>query len=305
MSVSIHGGYHAHWEALLDALWRLRKDPVRHSAGVLVMAIMLALPGVSWVALRGLDLLIPAEALTPGISVFLQKDADEAALEGLADEINAEEGVFLVELVTADRGLQALSELAGLTELAGAFDTNPLPDVLRVLLAPDTEAGVSRELALRLEGDPRVEFVRLDQGISAEMRNALVLGQRLVMVLAVMVVAAIVLVVTGATRIEVTRARAEIALVDLVGGTMRYARRPFIYMGLLQGAGGGFLAAGFVWLGAELVGAPLSRLVVLYGETGSAIGAGWFDLLLPLVVGTALGGLGARLAARTQSIAFS
>lgn len=43
------------------------------------------------------------------------------------------------------------------------------------------------------------------------MRNALVVGQRLVVILGFMVVAAIVLVVTGATRIEVTRARAEIA----------------------------------------------------------------------------------------------
>ncbi|QGG79223.1 hypothetical protein GH975_01065 [Litorivicinus lipolyticus] len=305
MSISIHGGYHAHWEAMQDAIRRLRNDPIRHSVGVLVMAIMLALPGVSWVALRGLDLLIPAEALTPGVSVFIQKDADEAGLDALADRLNLEAGVFLVELVSADRGLQALSELAGLTELSGAFEQNPLPNVLRVLLDPDAPVERARGLALQLESDPLVEFVRIDQGISVEMRNALVLGQRLVMVLAVMVVSAIVLVVTGATRIEVTRARAEIALVDLVGGTMRYARRPFIYMGLLQGAAGGLLAAGFVWLGAELVGAPLSRLVVLYGDTGSAIGADAGDLLLPLLVGTLLGGLGARLAARTQSIAFS
>lgn len=256
--MSIHGGAQAHWEALLDAIQRLRHDPVRHSVGVLVMAIMLALPGVSWVALRGLDLLIPVEALTPGISVFAQTGASEDDITNLADEINAIEGVVLVEYIGAERGLIALSEIAGLTELTDAFEENPLPDVLRVLLSPQVHHEISQSLALQLEADNRVEFVRIDQGISNEMRNALVVGQRLVVILGVMVIAAIVLVVTGATRIEVTRARAEIALVDLVGGTARYARRPFVYMGLLQGLVGGILAAGFVAVGAELVSAPLA-----------------------------------------------
>ena len=84
-----------------------------------------------------------------------------------------------------------------------------------------------------------------------------------------MVLAAIVLVVTGATRIEVTRARAELALVDLVGGTQRYARRPFVYMGLVQGLAGGLLASAFVYGGAILVGQPLSRLLTLYGESAA------------------------------------
>ena len=298
--MSIHGGAQAHLEALSDAMRRLRNDPVRHSVGVLVMAIMLALPGVSWVALRGLDLLIPVEALTPGISVFAQTDIAEAEFVALADEVNTLEGVVLVEYIGADRGLLALSEVAGLTELTDAFEENPLPDVLRVLLDADVHLELSQSLALQLESDPRVEFVRIDQGISNEMRNALVIGQRLVVILGGMVVAAIVLVVTGATRIEVTRARAEIALVDLVGGTGRYARRPFVYMGLLQGLVGGVLAAGFVALGAQLVSAPLARLVMLYGETGVFVGARGFDLVLPMIMGTVLGGLGARLASRTQ-----
>ena len=49
---SKHGGAIAHVEASREAVRRLANDPLRHTVGVLVMALMLALPGVAWVALR-------------------------------------------------------------------------------------------------------------------------------------------------------------------------------------------------------------------------------------------------------------
>ncbi|MGB0965785.1 MAG: cell division protein FtsX [Litorivicinus sp.] len=303
--MSLHGGAQAHIEAARDAIRRLLHDPIRHSVGCLVMALMLALPGVAWVALRGFDVLLPVEATTPGLSVFVRQDVAEADLTALADNLLARDNILTVEVVGRDKGLEALSQLAGLGDLVGAFDENPLPDVIRVALKTTPGSEFMRGLSVSLEGDPRVEFVRVDQGLSNEMRNALVLGQRLVLVLALMVLAAIVLVVTGATRIEVTRARAELSLVDLVGGTERYARRPFIYMGVLQGAAGGCLAALFVWIGSLLVGAPLSRLLTLYGESGAIVGANALDLALPVLAGTVLGGVGARIAARVPSVAWT
>ena len=303
--MSLHGGAQAHIEAARDSVRRLLHDPIRHSVGCLVMAIMLALPGVAWVALRGLDILLPVEATTPGLSVFIREEVEEADLTALADSLLARQEILSVEVVGRDQGLQALSQLAGLGDLVGAFDQNPLPDVIRVSVDSTPGSEFMRGLSVTLEGDRRVEFVRVDQGLSNEMRNALVLGQRLVIVLALMVLAAIVLVVTGATRIEVTRARAELSLVDLVGGTERYARRPFVYMGVIQGLAGGCLAALFVWIGALLVGAPLSRLLTLYGESGVIVGANALDLLLPVLAGTVLGGVGARIAARVPSVAWT
>ncbi len=305
MSKQLHGGPIAHAEAIKEATRRLRHDPVRHSVGVLVMALMLALPGVAWVALRGLDVMLPVEITTPGLSVFVRQDISESDLTALADNLLMRDEVLTVEVVGRNQGLEALSQLAGLGDLVGAFESNPLPDVVRLAIDALPQSEAMQALSLALEGDPRVDFVRIDQGLSNEMRNALVLGQRLVLVLAFMVLAAIVLVVTGATRIEVTRARAELALVDLVGGTQRYARRPFVYMGLIQGAAGGVLAAGFVWFGAILVAAPLSRLITLYGESEAWVGATPLDLLLPVLAGTLLGALGARIAARVPSVAWT
>ena len=305
MSKQLHGGPIAHAEAIKEATRRLRHDPVRHSVGVLVMALMLALPGVAWVALRGLDVMLPVEITTPGLSVFVRQDISESDLTALADNLLMRDEVLTVEVVGRNQGLEALSQLAGLGDLVGAFESNPLPDVVRLAIDALPQSEAMQALSLALEGDPRVDFVRIDQGLSNEMRNALVLGQRLVLVLAFMVLAAIVLVVTGATRIEVTRARAEFALVDLVGGTQRYARRPFVYMGLIQGAAGGVLAAGFVWFGAILVAAPLSRLITLYGESEAWVGATPLDLLLPVLAGTLLGALGARIAARVPSVAWT
>lgn len=303
--MSMHGGALAHIEAIREAVRRLRHDPLRHSVGVVVMALMLALPGVAWVALRGLDVLLPVEAITPGLSVFIREEVAEEELTGLADSLLSQPEILSVEVVSRDQGLAALSQLAGLGDLVGAFETNPLPDVIRLSVDSTPGSEFMRGLSVMLENDRRVEFVRVDQGLSNEMRNALILGQRLVLVLAFMVLSAIVLVVTGATRIEVTRARAELALVDLVGGTQRYARRPFIYMGVIQGASGGLIAAGLVYLGGYLVGAPLTRILALYGESSVVVGAQGLDMLQPVIAGTILGGVGARIAARVPSVAWT
>lgn len=302
---SKHGGAIAHVEAAREAVRRLANDPLRHTVGVLVMALMLALPGVAWVALRALDVMLPVEATTPGVSIFVGQDVSEEDISALADEMVDRSDVLAVEIVGRDQGLQALSQLAGLGDLVGAFETNPLPDVVRLAIDALPGSEQMQALSLSLESDPRVEFVRIDQGLSNEMRNALVLGQRLVLILGAMVLAAIVLVVTGATRIEVTRARAELALVDLVGGTQRYARRPFVYMGVVQGLAGGLLASAFVYGGAILVGQPLSRLLTLYGESAALVGATPLDLAVPVVCGTLLGGLGARIAARLPTVAWT
>ena len=299
-----HGGAQAHWEAAVDAVRRLRQDPVRHSVGVLVMSLMLALPGVAWMALRGLDLLVPVESLTSGVSVFLAEDVDDSALTGFVDEMGARDEVFAVEVIGQEQGLLALSQAAGLGDLVGAFQENPLPNVARLILIPDVAPEFSKSLSLELESDPRVAFVRVDEGFSREMRNAIVLGQRLVLILGVMVVLAIILVVTGATRIEVTKERAELALVDLVGGTLTYARRPFLYMGVLQGLVGGLLASGVVFLGSLLISAPLSRLLVLYGDAQTVLRPTLLDLGMPLILGLFLGFLGARLAARVPRVAW-
>lgn len=299
-----HGGAQAHVEAAVDAVRRLRNDPVRHSVGVLVMSLMLALPGVAWMALRGLDLLVPVESLTSGVSVFLSSELDDDGLEAFVDEWGARDEIFAIEVIGREQGLVSLSQAAGLGDLVGAFQDNPLPDVARLILVPDTAPEFGQRLSIELESDPRVDFVRVDEGFSREMRNAIVLGQRLVLILGVMVVAAIVLVVTGATRIEVTRARAELALVDLVGGTLTYARRPFLYMGAIQGVVGGLLASGFVFVGSLLISAPLSRLLVLYGDAQTVLRPTALDLAMPLILGVLLGWVGARLAARVPRVAW-
>ena len=150
MSKQLHGGPIAHAEAIKEATRRLRHDPVRHSVGVLVMALMLALPGVAWVALRGLDVMLPVEITTPGLSVFVRQDISESDLTALADNLLMRDEVLTVEVVGRNQGLEALSQLAGLGDLVGAFESNPLPDVVRLAIdaLPQSEAMQALSLAL-------------------------------------------------------------------------------------------------------------------------------------------------------------
>ncbi|MBV5324282.1 MAG: hypothetical protein J0626_02880, partial [Rhodospirillaceae bacterium] len=62
----------------------------------------------------------------------------------------------------------------------------------------------------------------------------------------------------------------------LIGATDRYIRRPFLYLGALQGLLGGLAAIGVLAIAGAILRAPVERLAALYGST--------FHLLAPTPV---------------------
>ena len=99
-----------------EAVRRLANDPLRHTVGVLVMALMLALPGVAWVRC-GLGCHVAGGSDNTGCLNFVGQDISEEDISALADEMVDRIDVLAVEIVGRDQGLQALSQLAGLGDL--------------------------------------------------------------------------------------------------------------------------------------------------------------------------------------------
>jgi cell division transport system permease protein len=105
----------------------------------------------------------------------------------------------------------------------------------------------------------------------------------------------LVAVTFNTIRLQILTQRAEIEVSKLIGATDAFIRRPFYYMGLLQGLAGGVVALGIVAAALALLNREVRRLAESYGSgfRFELLGAG--DALGVVLFAGLLGLLGAQL----------
>ena len=229
------------------------------------------------------------------VSVFLQPSVDAGQAAALADTLRGDADVAAVELRTPDQGLAELHERGGLGEAVDALDSlgldeNPLPYLLLV-----TPAGDERLLADRLQSLPQADVVQHDAAWRERLDGWLRFGLRLAAVLAVLLGLGAALVVGNTVRLDIQQRREEIGVLQLLGATDGFIRRPFLYLGAWYGLAAGALAL-LVLTGTQLaLRAPLAELAASYGSDFALRGFAPLHVLAIVLAAAALGWLGAGL----------
>jgi len=111
---------------------------------------------------------------------------------------------------------------------------------------------------------------------------------------------AVLLIIGNTIRLAVVNRQTEIEIIQLVGGTPGFVRRPFLYSGLLQGLLGGLLAWLLVEASLLLLSGPARELAGLYGSNFALTGLGADQGLFLTLAGAVLGWIGSRLAVGWQ-----
>jgi cell division transport system permease protein len=288
-----------HRFALTDVLSRLAQHPLSVVLNIMVVAIALALPLLGFVVLNNLKPLTAELASDPEISVFMAVDASRADARALAAPLAALPDVNDVHFVPREQALAELETRPGMAELLSALPGNPLPDawVVRVSLngPPGSANGRQQQLAAAISAMPKVDHVQID-AVWVERMEALVrltsLGLSLI---AAALAVAVVAVIFNTIRLQVLTQREEIELAKLIGATNRFVRRPFYYMGVLQGFAGGVIALALVALLLIPMNSALADLAHLY-VTSFHLGLGDPRLLAAFIVtSSALGFIAALL----------
>lgn len=156
-------------------------------------------------------------------------------------------------------------------------------------------AAAQEKLAVQIRALPKVDHVQIDSSWVRRM-EALVQFLRLgLRILAGALAIAVVAVIFNTIRLQVLTQREEIEVTRLIGATNRFIRRPFYYMGALQGLSGGLLALGLVTLALLPLNAAVADFARLYASDFLFHLLPWPDLLIFLGMTAALGWLGAML----------
>ena len=280
-----------HLHSVVFSLGRAVRRPWATALTVAVMALALALPLGLSIALDNLKHFSGSVQQSRDINLFLKTDVDAAAAQDLAKTLRARADVEQVQLRTPDEGLAELRQNAGLGEAIDALGENPLPTLL--IVTPTD--GVDAALAKSLETLPQADLVQHDALWRQRLDGWLSFGERLVQVLSVLLGLGAALVVGNTVRLDIQARREEIGVLQLLGASDGFIRRPFVYLGAWYGLGAGAVALGLIGVCGLALRAPLASLSQSYGSPFTLHGLDLLHSGMVLVGTTILGWLGAWL----------
>ena len=280
-----------HLHSVVFSLGRAARKPWATALTVAVMALALALPLGLSIALDNLKHFAGSVQQSRDINLFLKTDVDAAAAQQLVDSLRARADVGEVLLRTPDEGLAELRQNAGLGEAIDALGENPLPTLLIVTPANGDDAA----LAKSLEALPQADLVQHDALWRQRLDGWLNFGARLVQVLSALLGLGAALVVGNTVRLDIQARREEIGVLQLLGASDGFIRRPFVYLGAWYGLAAGALALGLIALCGLALRPPLANLSQSYGSPFTLHGLDLLHSGMVLVGTTILGWLGAWL----------
>ncbi len=279
-----------HVYSLVASAGRMLRKPWSTALTIGVMAVALALPLGLWAALANVERFAGDVQDARQISLFLKVDIDLERAEALAEELRARADIAAVEHHTPQHGLDELRSTSGLGETISSLDGNPLPSLLVV-----SPSGDEALLAASLQQLPEADIVQHDAAWRERLDGWLRFGGRLAWVLAAMLGFGALLVVGNTVRLDIQQRTEEIGVLQLLGATDGFIRRPFLYLGLCYGVVAGVLALGLLTAADLSLRAPLAELARSYGSGFSLRGFGLGDAIAIVVGAGVLGWIGAGL----------
>ena len=277
-----------HAYSLVSALGRFARRPWSTLLTIGVMAVALALPLGLWLVLDNVGRFAGSAQQSRQIALFLNVEVDGARAAGLAEELRARDDVATVEVRTPEQGLDELREQGGLDAAIDALDANPLPSVLLVTPAGDGALLADAGRRHQQHAGQRVGIER-----RRRLDGWLRFGGRVALVLALLLGLGAVLVVGNTVRLDIQSRREEIGVLQLLGASDGFIRRPFLYLGAWYGLGAGLVALALLTATNFALAAPLAELANSYGSDFALEGLGVPQAGWVLLGATVLGWLGA------------
>ncbi|UCH53072.1 MAG: ABC transporter permease [Pseudomonadota bacterium] len=286
----------AHAQAFFESLGRLAHAPVATFMTVGVIGITLALPTGFYLLVDNLERVGRGWEGAGQISLFLKADIGGERAEKLADRIRRFPVVARTQYISPDSALAEFKRVSGFGDALDALDRNPLPPVIVVHPRIDTPPEKLETLVSELRAEKEVDIAQLDLEWVRRLHAVLRVAERAAWILASLLAAGVLLIIGNTARLAVLNRKDEIEIIRLVGGTMAFVRRPFLYAGVQQGLAGALLAWLLLALSLFLLGDPVRDLANLYGSEIRAEGPGLGTVAALLGAGGFLGWLGTRLA---------
>jgi len=280
-----------HVYSLLSSLGRIVSKPFSTLMIVGVMAIAMALPLALGMVLWNVQRVSGTVQAAREMSVFLKPEVTLEQAKVLAKKLEQRGDVEKVTVISPDEGLAEFRKLSDLAQSVDLLGSNPLPSVLKIRPKDDGMA-----LATALQQWPQADVVQHDGQWRQRLNAWLSLGERMLKILSILFGIGVLLVVGNTVRLDIGTRREEIAVMQQLGATDGFIRRPFLYLGFWYGLAAGALALGLSLFAGLALDERLRPLLASYDSRFALHGPDLMMVLALLASSAILGWMGAWLA---------
>ncbi len=286
--------FRRHLQVFFHTLGQFSAQKVSTALTILALGIGLSIPAILLTLADGLSAFGGQWQGKPQISMYLKLDLPSQQIDALSQKISAYPDVDEVKFISKEQGLNDFTQHGEFKDIVAQIDSNPLPDVLVVYPREDVGLEGIEALTTQLRVEQGVQHAQYDLDWLKRLNAIETFIKRAVYILSIIISIGLVLLIANTIRLEIANRQSEIDIIDQLGGTPAFVKRPFLYMGALEGFFGGLcallIAAGVL----VLLSTPIQKLSQLYDIQLGLSGLHWQLSLLLLVFSTLLGWLAAQ-----------
>jgi cell division transport system permease protein len=276
-----------------ETLTNLRRNVFMTTAGVLVVAVSLALVGGALLLRQGVQNATVQWKGGVELNIFMKPDATQAQLDAVGRRLQSMQEVKRVRFCGKECAYREFKTLfANEPEFQDAVTADDLPPSYRVVPVDPALTEVIGNQFVDQPGVYKVKYAEKEIRTLLKVTNALHWG---FLIVAGVLLASAAVLILNTIRMAIYARRREVAVMKLVGATNWFIRVPFMFEGLLQGLVGAAVAFGAVSLGRNLLVHAVRNnefLQQFYISSGEVVGTG----ILILVVGAMVGAAGSAIA---------
>ena len=254
-----------HLQVAIRTLGQLCRQPLSTSLTVTVIGIAIALPCGLYVLVDNIRQASQQWNQASTISLYLEQQLSDIEATQILNRVQQQPGVAETTLMTKTQAMAEFRRLSGFGEALNLLDHNPLPAV--ILVQPTLnfqQAHKTAHLAAELQTWPGIDSAQLDLQWLHRFSAITETITRGVIILAALLGLAVILIIGNTIRLHIQHRQAEINIVQQVGGTHAFIRRPFLYEGIWYGLFGAGLAYGLIFTAISLLDGPVQTLAQLY-----------------------------------------
>lgn len=293
-----------HQYACRVAFIRLLTQPFSSLTNIIVVALALSVPLISWALLLAAQPVVKQIPMATEITVYLRADLsteDSLAIQKQLAQHYAEQ-LERIERIDKNQAINTLKQDPTWADALSALPNNPLPDTLILQLKSSSDQSQqAAALANDIQNMTEVDRVQLDRDWLKRLDALLKFGQVALLLLSLTVGIIVVATVFNTIRLQALNQRQEITVARLVGATESFVRRPFLYVGAISGGISCLLAALLSLLLLIPLNTALNKLALSYDTQLLLQLPPTADLLVAMLFIMVIAALAARWSVTRQS----
>lgn len=257
----------AHWMALRLSFRNLAQTPMSTLMTIIAIGIALSLPLGLHALLKNIQNLSSHFEFQGSITVYLDSNIPQPEILALETKIrNQYPQIASTQYISPDRALEDFRAQVDIEGILALLPKNPLTGMIVLQLDPEqTPYQEALRIKQALGNTPYIKMVDLDYEWVEKLHAFLRLGRVLSNCLGLLIGFGVVLIIGNIIRLSLEKHKDELEVLNLIGATKSFIRRPFLYRGLFFGALGAIIGAMIISLATLMLQPPAQTLSTLYG----------------------------------------